>query len=232
MVRRSAEPYDALVISTGVTNGFWRQPTVQSADDIDADLKLTHDRLAAAQSVIVVGGGAAAVSAAANIAISWPGKKVDLYFPGDRALAQHHPRAWARVRGRLEDAGVTLHPGHRAVVPDGFTGDEITTGTVQWSTGQAQASADAVLWTIGRVRPNTGWLPKELLDDDGFVALRQSYECPTTLECSRSVTSPRPIRFEARLAIERMVFSRTTSWPTSKASRCVRTSPRRGGGVR
>src|ERR1700759_1959535 len=27
----AAEPYDTLIISTGVTNGFWRQPTLQSA---------------------------------------------------------------------------------------------------------------------------------------------------------------------------------------------------------
>ena len=41
----------------------------QDADDVDADLKLTHDRFAAATSVAVIGGGAAAVSSAANIAL-------------------------------------------------------------------------------------------------------------------------------------------------------------------
>ena len=76
-----AEEYDTLVISTGVTNGFWRRPTLQSAAQIGADLRDAHDRLAAADSVIVVGGGAAAVSSAANIAITWPGKRIDLYFP-------------------------------------------------------------------------------------------------------------------------------------------------------
>src|SRR6516162_10237509 len=67
-----AEEYDALVISTGVTNGFWRRPTLQSAAQIGADLRAAHNRLAAAASVIVVGGGAAAVSSAANMAITWP----------------------------------------------------------------------------------------------------------------------------------------------------------------
>src|SRR5271165_2451685 len=28
------EEFDALVISTGVSNGFWRQPTIESADEI------------------------------------------------------------------------------------------------------------------------------------------------------------------------------------------------------
>jgi apoptosis-inducing factor 2 len=60
------EPYDALVISTGVTNGFWRRPTLQSADEIGADLRAAHNRLAAAESVIVVGGGAAVSRAIAS----------------------------------------------------------------------------------------------------------------------------------------------------------------------
>ena len=70
----SVEAYDALIISTGVTNGFWRQPNFQSAAEIGADLRAAHDRLAEADSVIVVGGGAAAVSSAANVARKWPGQ--------------------------------------------------------------------------------------------------------------------------------------------------------------
>src|ERR1700726_850488 len=50
------EGYDALVISTGVSNGFWRRPTMQSAAEIGADLRAAHDRVAAARAVIVGGG--------------------------------------------------------------------------------------------------------------------------------------------------------------------------------
>ena len=35
----SAEAYDALIISTGVSNGFWRRPELQSASEIGADLR-------------------------------------------------------------------------------------------------------------------------------------------------------------------------------------------------
>ena len=174
----SAETYDALVISTGVTNGFWRQPDFQSADEIGAALRSAHDRLAHAGSVIVVGGGAAAVSSAANVARTWPSKRVDLYFPGERALLQHHPRAWERVERRLGEVGVVLHSGHRAVIPEGFACDQITNEPVEWSTGQPPASADAVLWAIGRVRPNTDWLPAELLDDNGFVRVTPELRVP------------------------------------------------------
>lgn len=160
-------PYDILVISTGVTNGFWRRPDWQTADEIDADLQATHRRLAGARSIAVIGGGAAAVSAAANLANTLPDTRIGLYYPGEHALPQHHRRVWRRIEGRLTGYGVALHPGHRAVVPEGH--EDITSDAVHWSTGQAAVTADAVLWAIGRVRPNTGWLPTELLDDGGFV---------------------------------------------------------------
>jgi apoptosis-inducing factor 2 len=172
------ECYDALVISTGVSNGFWRRPTVQSTAEIGADLNAAHDRVAAADSLIIVGGGAAAVTSAANMATTWPDKRIDLYYPGDRALGAYHPRIWQRIHGRLTDLGVGLHPGHRAALTNGFASDEISSGTVEWSTGQPPASADAILWAIGRVQPNTDWLPSEFLDEQGFVRVTPELRVP------------------------------------------------------
>lgn len=192
--------YDVLVIATGVANGFWRRPALQTAAEIGDDLRRPHEKLSAAKSVIVVGGGAAAVSSAAQIATAWPDKKVELYFPGDRALAGHHPRTWATVRRRLTDAGVQLHPGHRAELAPGFTGDELTVDEVRWSTGQEPASADVVLWAIGKVRPNTGWLPADLLDEDGFVHVTPELRVPGHPEIFAvgDVAATDPLRSSAR----------------------------------
>ena len=173
-----SEPYDALVISTGVRNGFWRRPEMQTPAQISEGILADHDRLGRARSVAVIGGGAAAVSAAANIAARWPDKRVDLYYPADRPLTEHHPQTWEHLRRRLVRLGIGLHSGHRAVVPDGFECDAITDEAVQWSTGQPPVTADAVLWTIGRVRPNTDWLPPELLDADGFVTVTPELRVP------------------------------------------------------
>jgi NADH dehydrogenase FAD-containing subunit len=201
------EEYDALIISTGVTNGFWRRPTLQSAAEIGADLRAAHDRLAAARSAIVVGGGAAAVSSAANLATTWPDKRVDLYFPGERPLLSHHPHIWGRIRRRLTDLGVGLHAGHRAVVPDGFACDEITSEPVLWSTGQPSASADAVLWAIGRVRPNTDWLPAELLDQHGFVRVTPELRVPDHpgVFAVGDVAATDPLRASARSRADGLV---------------------------
>ncbi len=196
----STEPYDVLVISTGTSNGFWRRPTLETPEEVEAGLRDQHERLAAADSVIVIGGGAAAVSTALNAANAWPEKQVDLYFPGDRALPHHHGRVWRVLEGRLRAAGVGLHPGHRAVVPEDFACDAITADPVRWSTGQDEAKADAVLWTIGRVRPNTAWLPAALLDEDGFVRVDEHLRVPgyDGVYAIGDVAATDPLRTSAR----------------------------------
>jgi apoptosis-inducing factor 2 len=228
-----AEEYDTLVISTGVTNGFWRRPTLQSSAQIGADLRDAHDRLAAADSVIVVGGGAAAVSSAFNIATAWPGKRVDLYFPGERALGGHHPRIWNRIQDRMTDLGVGLHPGHRAALSNGFAGDEITSGSVEWSTGQPPASADAVLWAIGRVRPNTEWLPPELLDDGGFVRVSPELRVPGQhgVFAIGDVAATDPLRSSARNRGDALLAHNIRAEFAGRPLRAYRAPRRRWGSV-
>lgn len=202
-----AEPWDVLVVATGVTNGFWRRPDLQDEDQVAADLAATHARLAGAESILLVGGGAAAVSSALQLAMRWPDKHVALAFPGERALPRHHPRAWHHVQGRLLAAGVELLPGRRAVLPDGFTGDRITEGPVAWVGDAPDHAADAVVWAIGRVRPNTGWLPAELLDDDGFVRVDTTLQSPDRPDVFAigDVAATDPLRSSARGRADRLL---------------------------
>jgi NADH dehydrogenase FAD-containing subunit len=228
-----SEGYDALVISTGVSNGFWRRPIMQSAADIGADLRAAHDRVAAAQSVIVVGGGAAAVSSAANMATTWPDKRIDLYFPGERALTGYHPQIWKRIQARLTQLGVGLHPGHRAELANGFAGDEITSEPVHWSTGQPAASAEAVLWAIGRVRPNTDWLPPELLDEHGFVRVTQELRVPGQhgVFAIGDVAASDPLRSSARNRGDALVARNIGAELTGRRLRSYRAPGRRWGSL-
>jgi NADH dehydrogenase FAD-containing subunit len=197
---RTEEPYDVLVIATGVSNGFWRRPDVESAGQVAAGIEDAHRRLADARSIAVIGGGAAAVSTVWNAARVWPDKPVDLYFPGERALPEHHHRVWARIETELTGAGVRLHPGHRAVVPPDFACDRITDEPVAWSTGQQAVRADAVVWAIGRARPNTGWLPAEILDGDGYVRAGLDLQVPGSdgLFAIGDVAATDPLRSSAR----------------------------------
>ncbi|HEY0227902.1 MAG TPA: FAD-dependent oxidoreductase [Mycobacterium sp.] len=227
------EEFDALVISTGVSNGFWRQPTIESADEIGAGLRAAHDRLAAAESVIVLGGGAAAVSSAVNLATTWPNKRIDLYFPGESALLGYHPRIWKRIRSRLNELGVGVYPGHRAVVSNGSAGGEISSGPVEWSTGQPPASADAVLWAIGRVQPNTNWLPTELLDDDGFVRVTPELRVPghEGVFAVGDIASTDPLRSSARNRGDALVAHNVRAEFAGRPLRAYRTPGRRWGSL-
>ena len=201
------EPYDVLVIATGVTNGFWRRPDVQTEAEVDAAVASAHQTLSRADSIAIIGGGAASVGSAANLADAWPDKQIDLYFPGEAALPQHHRGVWKRVSKLLTDRRVGLHPGHRAVIPAGFELDQITHEPVEWSTGQPPTSADAVVWAVGRVRPNSDWLPSELLDDDGFVRVEATLQLPSHPEIFAigDVAATDPLRTSARNRADKLL---------------------------
>ncbi|HSV38944.1 MAG TPA: FAD-dependent oxidoreductase, partial [Nocardioidaceae bacterium] len=164
---------------------------------------------------------------------TWPDKAIHLYFPGDHALPQHHKRVWRRVHSRLLAQGVTLHPQHRAVVPDGFALDRITSEPVEWSTGQPATTVDAVLWAIGRVRPNTEWLPGELLDDGGFVRVDPDLRVPGHPEIFAigDVAATDPLRTSARNRADRLLARNIRAALAGRRLRHYKPPRRRWGSV-
>ncbi|MFM7270761.1 MAG: NAD(P)/FAD-dependent oxidoreductase [Actinomycetes bacterium] len=171
------EPYEVLVVATGTSNGFWRHDRVEGVDAVEALTRDAADRLAAASTVAVVGGGATGVSVADNLARRG-GATVHLFHSGEQPLPGYHPRARSWIVRRLTEDGVVLHPGHRAVMPAGFTGDRLTTEPIAWSTGQPDFHADLVLWAVGGGRPHSAFLPAEVLDEDGFVRVDEHLQVP------------------------------------------------------
>ena len=225
--------YDVLVIATGVRNGFWRRPDLQTDAEVAAELRSAHQTVAGAKSIAIIGGGAAAVSSAANLAHAWPDKKVDLYFPGEAALPQHHRDVWVSVSKLLLERGVGLHPGHRAVIPAGFSCDEITHEVVEWSTGQSSTQADAVLWAVGRVRPNSDWLPAELLDDDGFVRVRGDLQVMNFPEIFAigDIAATDPLRTSARNRADKILARNIHAFANGRPLKAYKPPRRRWGSV-
>lgn len=176
--RTAVAPYDVLVIASGVTNGFWRQDRVEALDAVEGGMAEIAAQIDAADSLAVVGGGATGVSAAANLARRHPAKEIHLFFSQDEPLPGYHPKVRRRIVAELGRAGVHLHPGHRAVIPSGFRADRLTTGAVEWSTGQEPFEAGRTLWAVGAVRPNTGFLPPDMLDERGFVRVDEHLRVP------------------------------------------------------
>ena len=160
--------YDALVIATGVSNGFWRTDTVERLADAEARITESLAPLAGATTIAVIGGGATGVSVADNLARAGRGD-IHLFVPGAAPLPEHHPDARRWIDDQLQRDGVTVHPFHRAVLPGGSAPTSITHDPIEWTTGQEPFTADAVVWTVGSVRPHTSFLSPEVLDADGFV---------------------------------------------------------------
>ena len=202
-----AVTYDALVIATGVANGFWRQPVLEDSDDVDIGLHGVHERLAHSRTIAVVGGGAAACSSAAQLRRRWPEKQVALYHPGELPLPRHHDRTRHKVARRLESLGVDSHGGHRAVLPTDADLGEIGTGSITWLTGQAAVEADAIVWAVGRVSPNTAWLPSDMLTDRGFVRVDADLGVPgyRGVFAVGDVADTDPLRGSARNRADRLV---------------------------
>ena len=109
--------YDALVISSGVTNGFWRTAAVEDAAAIDRRIDADAERLAKASRVAVLGGGATGVSAASNLKDDWPAhpprRRRSL---GHRKATPEHPIRSvpdARSRRLREGGPPASRAGHR-----------------------------------------------------------------------------------------------------------------------
>lgn len=111
--------YDYFVIATGVSNGFWRHDRVEDLATIDTELSAINAELANASTIAVVGGGATGVSVADNLARGG-NASVHLFHSGDEPLPGYHPSVRRWMARQLATDGVTVHPNHRAVVPEGF----------------------------------------------------------------------------------------------------------------
>lgn len=193
------EPYDVLVIATGASNGFWRHDRVEDLADVEADLASTAAELARAPSVAVIGGGPTGVSVADSLARR-SGGSVHLFHSGDLPLPDHHPKVRTWIAEVLRRDGVTVHPHHRAQLPDGFAADRLTHDPIEWSTGQEPFTADTVVWAVGGGRPHTGFLPSDVLDDDGFVRVDEHLRVPghPNVFAVGDVAASDPLRSSAR----------------------------------
>ncbi len=204
IVRR--ETYDALVIATGTTNGFWRTCEVASRETVEAQLRSAAGRIDGESTVAVVGGGPSGVSVASQIADAHRGVDVTLVHSGDLPLPGYHRRTRRRVVAHLHTQGVRRLPQRRAVVPEG-AGASLGSGTITFTSGQAKVAADVIVWATGEVQPSTSFLPPTMLDHAGFVEVEPSLRVRGTDEVFAigDVAATDPMRSSARNFAHRLL---------------------------
>lgn len=218
--------YTALVIATGVSNGFWRDDRVEPADAIAQRIEHDADMVAAATRIAVVGGGPTGVSVAANLARTVPAD-VHLFVAGDEPLPDHHPAARRWITRTLLRNGVVVHAGHRAVLPGGIAPDRITSGPIEWSSGQPPFDADAVVWAVGAVRPHAAFLPDHVLDERGFVRVDRHLQVPghPNVFAVGDIAASDPLRSSARNWGHRVVVGNVRAVVSGRPARRLFRAP-------
>lgn len=105
------------------------------------------------------------------------------------------------------DLGVQLHPGHRAALDDGFVGDEITTGSVTWTTGQAPESLTQCCGRSAAFVRTPAGCPESVLDAEGFVRVNDQLRVPghPGVFAVGDVAASDPLRGSARNRADRLV---------------------------
>ncbi|KAJ4270235.1 hypothetical protein NW762_001911 [Fusarium torreyae] len=156
--------YDHLVIATGAETVDPSLPWKASSshEELVASLHRTAAQIEKANHVVIAGAGATGVELAGEIRFAYPNTTVVLISAEDQVVAGD--QIASSVESELRRLGVEIRAGVRSEdtteLPDGKT-------QVKLSDGETLVT-DLFLATMG-LRPNTGFLPKEWLNEHGYA---------------------------------------------------------------
>ncbi|KAF4972640.1 hypothetical protein FSARC_788 [Fusarium sarcochroum] len=156
--------YDHLVIATGAETVDPSLPWKASSshEELVASLHRTAAQVEKAKHVVIAGAGATGVELAGEIRFAYPKTTVVLISADDQVVAGD--QIASSVESELRRLGVEIRAGVRSEdtteLPDGKT-------QVKLSNGETLVT-DLFLATMG-LRPNTGFLPKEWLNEHGYA---------------------------------------------------------------
>ncbi|KAF5094039.1 hypothetical protein D0Z00_003728 [Geotrichum galactomycetum] len=167
-------PYDSLIIATGTstsTTAIKSRPTATAAD-IRKELHDLAAEIKAASTIAIGGGGTTAVELSSDLREAYPDKRVTIYA-GNSGIVSAFPELQRRtVADRLtQKFGITI-------VNQRVTHTERNPKTGQYDITLAPAEGEATAATVESVdlyisavgqTPNTGFLPKTVLDERGYV---------------------------------------------------------------
>ena len=162
--------YDYLIIATGTTSQspLW---TLQSDHALTkTSIDEVHHKLQKADSVIIAGGGAVGVETAGEIAHYFSVSSCKLYSGSARLLPRlKSQRIGAEAQSKLEKMGVHVIHDQKVVYAQRA---EHGTTSVKFDNGAVE-EVDVFIDATGG-KPNSQFLPKEWLDDRGYVLTEMS----------------------------------------------------------
>ncbi|KAJ4320233.1 hypothetical protein N0V94_003497 [Neodidymelliopsis sp. IMI 364377] len=154
--------YTSLVVATGRQSNSPLWQINDSGEKTRSEFARIQDRLQTASSVIITGGGPIGVETAGEIASRHQDIDVRLYSGTDRLLPRLLPSTSAAAEKRLQDLGVrVIHDQRYTAVT------EREQSVVSFGKGSTEI-ADVFIDATGG-RPNSNFLPKDWINDEGFV---------------------------------------------------------------
>ncbi|PWY88390.1 FAD/NAD(P)-binding domain-containing protein [Aspergillus heteromorphus CBS 117.55] len=159
--------YDYLVVATGLRRPWPTVPAATTKSEYSAQAQRYIDHLQQCKSIVVIGGGAVGIEMAAEIKHRHPTKEVTLVHSRSELLSSEPlPSEFREQVNRIvEGGGVTVILENRVI---NVTEESGPSKIVTLQNGH-QIAADEVIWATSSAAPITEFLPKESLDERGFV---------------------------------------------------------------
>ncbi|KAF2489536.1 FAD/NAD(P)-binding domain-containing protein [Lophium mytilinum] len=174
------EPYHYLIQATGLKRNWPIVPRAQSCNEYnkDASTLIIQIKNARHKRVAVVGGGAVGIEFAGEVKHNHPGLHVTLIHSRAELLSAEPLPAEFKYRAKilLEDLGVEVITGNRATVEEQSEGHYLVT-----LTNGKTITAGAVINATAKHLPTTDCLPREAVDEEGYVRVTPTLAFPTSV---------------------------------------------------
>ena len=163
--------YDALIVATGCSDSYRKPAQVLQTDEWLKQLYENRKRMIDAPVLAFIGGGATSIALAIDFAqlrrsSTVSGKQIYVFCP---QLLKAMPEKLQQVaRDKLKQLGVVVFEGVRIKK----TSEDLSSGRVvsQEDSKVLLDHADLIVWATGG-KPNTAFLPKQLLTSQGYVKI-------------------------------------------------------------
>lgn len=168
-------PYDYFIAATGLRR-VW--PVVPQSLTKKQYLLEVEEQIHAASNardgVLIVGGGAVGIEMAAELKLVKPDVNVTLAHSRDQLLSSEGLKDDCKhiALELLREAGVNVLMSHRLATANKLEStDGVTRYEAEFTNGHKIVVNDVVM-AISRSEPSTSYLPKEALDEEGYVKIQ------------------------------------------------------------
>jgi NADH dehydrogenase FAD-containing subunit len=158
--------YGSLIIATGIASNSTLWQINESQDVTKAEFDSVRMQLATAKTAVIVGGGPTGVETAGEIASKYPDMDVTLYSGSTRVLSRLTTKNSAKAQARLEKLGIAVVHGMKS---SSMTKNDDGTTTIKFTNNEIK-TVDVYIDATGG-QPNTGFPPKEWLNERGYVTV-------------------------------------------------------------